>query len=84
MMWENTVSPVERATACAANVMQEIASMSTLKKLKELLGRAREMEAYLKCYCSFCVCNSFLSSGIKLISNIVIIIIIPPDVKASC
>ena len=57
MMWDNTVPPVERATACATNVMQEIASMSTLKKLKELRGRGRKMGAYLKYYCSFCACN---------------------------
>jgi hypothetical protein len=24
MMWDNTASPVERATACATNVMQEM------------------------------------------------------------
>jgi hypothetical protein len=48
VMWGNTVLPVKRATACATNVMQEIASMSTLKK-KELLGRANTMGAYLKC-----------------------------------
>jgi hypothetical protein len=44
VMWDNTVLPVKRATACATNVMQEIAS-----KKKELLGRANTMGAYLKC-----------------------------------
>jgi hypothetical protein len=55
MMWDNTVPPVEKATACATNVMKEIALMSTLKQLKELLGRARKMGAFLKCYCTLCV-----------------------------
>ncbi len=48
MMWDNTASPVERATACATNVTQEIASMSTLKKSKELLGRAKKWELTLR------------------------------------
>jgi hypothetical protein len=48
-MWDNIVPHVEKATACATNVMQEIALMSTLKKSKEQLGRAKKVVAYLKC-----------------------------------
>jgi hypothetical protein len=40
---DKTVPHVERATACATNAMQEIASMSTLSKAKELLGRAKKI-----------------------------------------
>jgi hypothetical protein len=38
------VSPVERATVFVTNVMKEIVSMSTSKKLREILDRAKKWE----------------------------------------
>jgi len=48
MMWDNTVSPVEKATVFVTNVTKEIASVSTRKTLREIPGRAKKMGAYLK------------------------------------
>ena len=46
-MSDNFVLPVERALAYATSVKTGIASMSTLKELKGLQGRARKMGTYL-------------------------------------
>jgi hypothetical protein len=58
-MWENTVSPVERATVFVTNVMKVIVSMSTSKKLREIPERAKKWELTLNM--SMCFVIKFFS-----------------------
>jgi hypothetical protein len=84
-MWDNTVSPVERATAFVpCNKCDERDCFYERIKIKRKIpGRAQKWELTSNVNVLLCVYNQYSSSGIKFSIKIRIIIIISPGIEAS-